>query len=225
MNAKPSPSWGETAFVNGEWAMKYERETVLDAVSRCAVSLSTMTEDRTAAIDYVISMKETKVGMRIRRLSSIPSRTPTDITIRSKLRSRGRTELAKLHDGKIGMYVYAWVGDIGFKDVLEWVCFDVGIAIKAGLLRVTRRNEIWNKDGGSAFIVVPLLELEEHGALMARRKFGIAGSFLEIQAKWAGIEAARGCDHDHAKWVDDPSRNGRIRTACQCRKFIGYRAQ
>lgn len=223
MNAKPDHSWGTAAFMDGEWAMRFEKSTILEAISQCATRMGTVSEDRYDATDYLVEIPKAKVACRIRRLSSIPSRSATDITIRSKRRSGAKTELAKLRERKVDLYVYAWVGDSGIRKVSEYVVFDVPLAFKAGLLRVSSSNEIWNRDGGSSFIVVQLSELQQCGALIARRKYGLRGSFSEIQAKWAAFDKARGCNHDRPKWVDGRPKDGRIRTACQCGKFIGYR--
>lgn len=39
----------------------------------------------------------------------------------------------------------------------------------------------------------------------------------------ADVHHRTGCDHARAKWIDGPVVGKRIRTACECGKFLGYR--
>ena len=99
------------------------------------------------------------VAARLRRLES--ARKYRDLTIRTRRASGVMTERTKILRGDVPWYVYGWVGELGIED---WIAVDCKTLVDKALM--LGRKEIVNRDGGSAFIAIPLKELERAGAVI-----------------------------------------------------------
>lgn len=126
-----------------------------------SMEISSDIKDTQEATDMVIKIEGGDVALRVRE----PSCVYRDLTIRSRSKWGGRTEIVKLKEGFGDWYLYGW-GD-GINHVREYILVDLHKVREFNLLDVARR-EISNGDG-TKFISIPIGELQMYGCLVAKQ--------------------------------------------------------
>lgn len=150
-----------------EWQMKFypyvQQVLVLNSMNLIDIAIADEQKDMKQATDFIVNIKGGTVAVRIRRNVGNEYR---DLTIRSRRPNGRETELQKLQSGFADYYLYLWTKD---DDVIDWWLVDINKIRSSGLLD-GQRQEIWNKDGSSAFIAIKSLELENISALISTMK-------------------------------------------------------
>lgn len=155
-----------STFANDfDWQKKYYSQIArilkMNASKIVKVAIADEQADTKEATDFVVTLKGGSIAVRIRK--DVGSKYH-DLTIRSKRRSGAETELQKIKKGYVDFYLYIWTNN---ESITDWWLVDVNCLHSSGLLDTPRR-EIWNRDGGSAFIAFVASELENAGALINR---------------------------------------------------------
>jgi hypothetical protein len=154
-----------TFAIDFDWQKKYYKDIArilrMNAPKIIKIAIADDETDMKEATDFVVTLKGGRVAVRIRK--DVGGRYH-DLTIRSRRRSGAKTELQKIKEGYADFYLYIWTGN---ENITDWWLVDVECLRSSGLLDAPRR-EIWNKDGGSAFIAFVANELEKAGALINR---------------------------------------------------------
>lgn len=124
-----------------------------------SMEISSEEKDTQEATDMVVKIDGGDVALRVRE----PSCIYRDLTIRTRSKNGGKTEIHKLHEGFGDWYLYGW-GD-GRETVKEYILVDLNRVRKFELFRVPRR-ENYNHDG-TKFISIPIGELQMCGCLVS----------------------------------------------------------
>lgn len=124
-----------------------------------SLEVSDEQKDTQEATDMIIKIEGGDVALRVRDASK-PYR---DLTIRSKSKYGGRTEIDKIRDGFGDWYLYGW-GNGGY--VKEYILVDLDKVREFGLLE--GRREIPNYDGATRFINIEIGELQMCGCIIAK---------------------------------------------------------
>lgn len=123
--------------------------------------VSTEEEDTQQATDMVIKVEGGDVALRVRE----PSCVYRDLTIRTKSRYGGKTEIHKLREGFGTWYLYGWGDGVGA--VKEYILVDLNMVRDFELLDKPR-SERSNYDG-TKFMSIPISELQMHGCIIAKQ--------------------------------------------------------
>ena len=116
-------------------------------------------KDTEESTDLIVSVKGgADVAVRTRFASCFFR----DFTIRSRSFCGGETEIHKLRKGFAKWYLYAWELNNGF---YEWILVDLDCVRQNGLLDKDW-TEKQNADGQTQFIIIPLKELWDVGAIV-----------------------------------------------------------
>lgn len=150
-----------------QWADRYLpaiQDVVEDNVGKIVqivVEASSPEDDRTRGVDYRVRAESGDIACRIRRLTSTQSLR--DLTLRYRVPSGAKTEVAKIAEGFGRWYLYAWAypDQIAFED---WMIVDLDI-LRRHWDVVASRLPIPNKDG-SAFLAVSFESLCRIGAVV-----------------------------------------------------------
>lgn len=139
--------------------------------------------DVKCATDYIVRVDAGDIACRVRYRDNCPWR---ELTIRSRLASGTKTELAKLREGFGRWYLYAWA-DRGNYDIFpEWVWIDLDRLRSSGLMEKQRR-EIRNYDSRTWFIAITLKELMQADVILkaelAQTAGLIVGNYMPDGAK------------------------------------------
>jgi len=154
-----------------EYKLKIEeiiRSVVGDIIK---IKIGTPVEDMKQVTDITIKVRTGNIAIR-NRSDNVPWNKFHDITIRSILPSGHKTELDKIKEGRGKWYLYGWQY---FKD---WIFFDLDFIRERKLL--SNRQNIPNKEDGTWFISIPLMEL----------KLGTIKASYDIE-KYLGLEGVK----------------------------------
>lgn len=132
---------------------------ILEDNSKSFLSIEVSDEDKDTqeATDMVVNVIGGDVALRVRN-ANLKYR---DITIRSRSKHGGKTEIDKIKEGFADWYLYGW-GRGG--TVEEYVLFDLERVRNVGMLEA-RRNQIMNRDG-TGFINIEIGELQMAGCIV-----------------------------------------------------------
>lgn len=112
--------------------------------------------DKQQATDMTITISGGCVAVRVRRDNT----RYRDLTIRSRTKFGGKTELAKIREGFADWYLYCWTKD---GNISEWIIVDLDCLRESGLLDLSRK-EIPNGDG-TYFVNVTIAELRANNCI------------------------------------------------------------
>lgn len=113
-------------------------------------------KDTNESTDMIMFISKPDIALRVRS----PKYSYRDITIRSRSKYGGKTEIDKLREGYGDWYFYGW-GD-GRGKILEYVIADIDKIRRSGLLE--NKIETLNNDG-TAFITIDIADLFWHKAI------------------------------------------------------------
>lgn len=113
-------------------------------------------EDTKQVTDFVIQVSVGSIAARVRNLFF--NRPYTDVTIRSRSRWGGETEIHKILRGEGKYYVYYWAksGD--------WVFYDLDSVRKSGILE--NKTTKMNTDNSTGFVSVNVKELDDANSII-----------------------------------------------------------
>lgn len=136
-------------------------------------------KDTQEATDMVIKVKGGDVALRVRE----PNVHFRDLTIRSRSRYGGKTEIDKLREGFGKWYLYGWGDGVG--NVNEYILVDLD-KVRSFKILDRQRKEIPNYDG-TKFINISISELIMTGCLIASKLNGHTEKMVdeEIRSKLA----------------------------------------
>lgn len=117
-------------------------------------------KDTQEATDMVIKIEGGDVALRVRE----PDCKFRDLTIRTRSKHGGKTEIHKLSEGFGDWYLYGW-GD-GKETVKEYILVDLNKLRKFKLFHKQRQER--NNYDGTKFIGIPIGELQMYGCLVAK---------------------------------------------------------
>jgi hypothetical protein len=144
-----------TVVIDPPWPMqKIEREV---APNQYAFDYPVMEVEDIAQLRILDSGE---IAVRIRR-ANVRWR---DLTIRSRI-GHAKTEIHKIREGFGRYYLYCWTNESNI--ISDWILVDLNQLRESGLLE--NRKEITNKDGYTAFINIPAIELAANGCLLASK--------------------------------------------------------
>lgn len=137
---------------------------VIEILKRNAMHIVTIRvapeeQDIQQATDMLIEVTGGSVAVRVRR----PYKNIRDLTIRSRIRYGGITELAKLRAGYGDWYLYCWTGEN--EKIAEWILVDIN-KMRSSRILDEPRPEISNRDG-TFFVAIPTSELCANDCIVA----------------------------------------------------------
>lgn len=129
----------------------------MNSMNFLTLKVSSYAKDTQEATDMVVEIEGGDVALRVRD-ANIAFR---DLTIRSRSKNGGKTELAKLKEGFGDWYLYGWGSQ---RRIDEYILVDLERVRKFGILDVERKH-IPNGDG-TTFVSIPIGELEMCGCII-----------------------------------------------------------
>lgn len=154
MNKEFTDNWD---FQQGYYG-QVERILKQNAPHFVNVRIASKDQDMKQATDFIVIIEGGEIAVRIRR-ANVRWR---DLTIRSRI-GHAKTEIHKIREGFGRYYLYCWTD--ANNAICDWILVDLDLLRESGLLE--NRKEIPNKDGYTAFINIPAIELAANGCLIA----------------------------------------------------------
>lgn len=113
--------------------------TIRKILNKCSYMFTqfqeaTEIQDKTEGFDAIFSFPDVKIPIRIRNFSY---QKYMDVTVRSRSKYGGKTEIDKLRDGFGDYYLYSWLGD-GNKRIEKFIIIN---------LKIFRESIIENPNG------------------------------------------------------------------------------
>ena len=117
--------------------------------------------DLEKATDLLVKVENGDVAVRVRRPTKKQKR---DFTLRSWRKSGVKTELQKIREGFGRFYLYIWLDQE--LEVADWILVDLNALRASGCLK-NSLEEILNKDGKTAFVILSLKKLKNSNCLLS----------------------------------------------------------
>lgn len=125
---------------------------------------STPEQDMKEGFDYAITIDKTNIAVRNRKHKYLQY---GDLTIRTKARGNGKTEIDKIKEGCGDIYLYTWQTENG-KSIDSYLLVDLEKLRISGLLEET--NELKNGDN-TKFCSISIQELRDKDCIITYTKF------------------------------------------------------
>lgn len=158
--------------------------------------------------DFVVNSNHGHIASRIRR----PDVTWRDLTIRTRSRNGGITELEKIRQGLGKWYFYGWADGkmpYGNGKLKDWMFIDLDIFRTSGLAFCDDRSEIPNKDEKTAFYAYSDNELIYSDCLVARHNSRL-DTLPDGWVSWRILRNYYGKNVDFVKINKEQARMGDI---------------
>lgn len=163
------------------------------------IDTATEEQDTQQATDLVLRVDSGTIAVRVRDLDTFKNKAWRDLTIRTQVRSGGRTEIHKLRDGWGDWYFYAWAEGAtrGEKRIKEYMLLDIHKIRAKGLLEALEQKRAIPNDDGTFFKPISLQELLRNECVVVHTANGYAGKFHTANKQVvldsiAAIQAAAG---------------------------------